>query len=64
MASLAPQIVLNDAIPKLLNLADIRINGERPWDLQLHDERLFDRVLAEGSLGFGEDRLKCGRSVD
>jgi hypothetical protein len=30
----------------------------------LHDERLFDRVLAEGSLVFGEDRLKCGRSVD
>ena len=44
MASLAPQTVLNDAIPKLLNLDDIRINGERPWDLQLHDERLFWQV--------------------
>jgi hypothetical protein len=44
MASLAPQTVLNDAIPKLLNLADIRINGERSWGLQLHDERLFWQV--------------------
>ncbi|MEE8305941.1 MAG: hypothetical protein V3R81_01680 [Gammaproteobacteria bacterium] len=45
MASLAPQTVLNDEIPKLLNLADIRINGERPWDLQSHDERLIARLV-------------------
>lgn len=34
--------------------ADIRINGDRPWDLTVHDERLFDRILAHGSLGVGE----------
>ncbi len=37
----------------LLGDADIRIDGGRPWDLQVHDERLFHRVMAEGSLGAG-----------
>lgn len=38
----------------LLNEADITINGTRPWDLQIHNEALFDKVLKHGSLGFGE----------
>lgn len=38
----------------ILAFADIRINGERPWDIQVHNEKLFDRVLAQGSLGLGE----------
>jgi len=41
-------------IVELLKDADIQINGSRPWDLTVHDERLFDRTLAHGSLGFGE----------
>lgn len=38
----------------LLARADIAINGDRPWDLQIDDERTFKRVLAQGSLGLGE----------
>jgi cyclopropane-fatty-acyl-phospholipid synthase len=34
--------------------AGIRLNGGRPWDPRVHDERLFDRVLREGTLGLGE----------
>jgi cyclopropane-fatty-acyl-phospholipid synthase len=30
------------------------LDGDRPWDPQIHDERLFRRVLERGSLGFGE----------
>ena len=41
----------------LLALADIRINGTRPWDLQVHDERLYTRVLAGGSLALGESYM-------
>ncbi len=26
-------------------LADLRIGGDRPWDLQVHDERFYSRVL-------------------
>lgn len=41
-------------IEALLAPADIRVNGDRPWDLQVHHEALFRRVLAYGTLGFGE----------
>jgi len=38
----------------LLQLADIRINGDRPWDMQVHDDDVFARALAQGSVGLGE----------
>lgn len=41
-------------IQELAAIADIQINGSRPWDIQVHDERLYSRVLSQGSLGFGE----------
>jgi len=34
--------------------AGFRFNGDDPWDIQVHDERLYARILARGSLGFGE----------
>ncbi len=41
-------------IEKLIAFADIKINGNNPWDLQIHDERLYTRVLQYGTLGIGE----------
>ena len=38
----------------LLEQADIRINGDRPWDIKVHDERIYTRALRHGSLGIGE----------
>jgi len=38
----------------LLGRADIRVDGGRTWDMQLHDPAALDRALAEGSLGLGE----------
>jgi len=34
--------------------AGVRIDGSRPWDLRVHDDRFFLRLLATGSLGLGE----------
>jgi cyclopropane-fatty-acyl-phospholipid synthase len=39
---------------ELLGEADITINGDRPWDLQVRDPRAYERVLHDGSIGFGE----------
>jgi len=39
---------------KILAEADIVINGSRPWDIQVRDEALYQRVLLHGSLGLGE----------
>lgn len=39
---------------ELLAEANVEIDGDRPWDIQVHDERVFRRALAEGNLGLGE----------
>lgn len=39
---------------KILEGADIVPGGSRPWDIEVHDERLYRRALLGGSLGFGE----------
>ncbi|MBW2674955.1 MAG: cyclopropane fatty acyl phospholipid synthase [Deltaproteobacteria bacterium] len=41
-------------IETLLTGADVRIDGSRPWDIAVHNERLYQRVLSRGSLGLGE----------
>lgn len=30
------------------------INGSEPWSIHVHDERLWDRVISQRQLGFGE----------
>jgi len=42
---------------ELLSTAAIEINGNNPWDLQVHDGRFFDRVLRDASLGLGESYM-------
>ena len=37
----------------LLSSAGIAINGSSPWDLKVHDERLFSRCLRDGTVGLG-----------
>ncbi len=41
-------------IEEILTFANIHINGDQPWDMQVHDVRVFTRILAGGSLGLGE----------
>ena len=43
---------------ELLSQADIRINGSRAWDIQLHHTGFFKRVLQQGSLGLGESYME------
>jgi cyclopropane-fatty-acyl-phospholipid synthase len=45
---------LKTHIENLLGNSDIVVNGTRPWDLKVHDERLYGRVLTHGTLGLGE----------
>ncbi|HEY8386739.1 MAG TPA: cyclopropane fatty acyl phospholipid synthase [Porticoccaceae bacterium] len=41
-------------VEELLARADVRLDGSRPWDIQLHSDDVPERVLAQGSLGLGE----------
>ena len=42
---------------QVLAEASVEINGDRAWDIQVHDSRLFQRVFARGSLGLGESYM-------
>jgi cyclopropane-fatty-acyl-phospholipid synthase len=53
-ASKGARHVAPPALATWLQKADIRINGPRPWDLQLNHPRLFGRVLRHWSMGLGE----------
>ena len=41
----------------MLDLADVRINGDRPWDIQVHNQKFYERVLSGGSLALGESYM-------
>jgi cyclopropane-fatty-acyl-phospholipid synthase len=42
------------AVRKLFALADVRINGDRSWDVRVNDIRLYRRLAFNGLLGLGE----------
>ena len=48
---------MKETVEKLLNLADIKINGDRPWDIQVKNQKLYQRVLSGGSLALGESYM-------
>ncbi|TDV09501.1 cyclopropane fatty acyl phospholipid synthase [Paraburkholderia caballeronis] len=41
-------------IAALLEKADIKVGGNRPWDIRMLDPHVSERVLALGNLGLGE----------
>ena len=51
-------------IEELLALAGVRIDGAAPHDIRVHDERLYGRILAHGSLGLGEAYMDGWWDVD
>src|SRR5512147_3006064 len=45
------------AIERILSQAGITLNGDMPWDIRVKDERFYQRVMREGSLGLGESYM-------
>ncbi|MCU0342627.1 MAG: cyclopropane fatty acyl phospholipid synthase [Ignavibacterium sp.] len=44
-------------VKEILSLADVKINGSNPWDIQLKNTNFYRRVLSDGSLGLGESYM-------
>jgi cyclopropane-fatty-acyl-phospholipid synthase len=44
-------------ITRLFHDAGITVNGENDWDIQVHDEHFYNKVLMKWSLGFGESYM-------
>lgn len=45
---------LQERFQLLLDYADIQINGDRDWDIQVHNPDIYYRLLSHGTLGFAE----------
>ncbi len=43
---------------QLLSIAGITIDGSQPYDIQVHNKRFFDEVIANGSIGLGESYMQ------
>lgn len=48
----------------LLAPANIRVNGNRPWDIRFQDSRAIDRCLGWGNLGLGESFMAGWVEID
>ncbi len=46
-----------DAIKAFADIAGVNINGNNPWDIQVYNQRFYDRLLMDGSLGLGESYM-------
>lgn len=42
----------------LLRVADVELNGDRPFDFQALDDRVYARVLSGGAVAFGESYME------
>ncbi len=45
-------------VENFLKHTDIRIDGDRPWDLRVLDDRFYNRVVKDGDLGLGESYME------
>lgn len=44
-------------VSELISGTGISINGKMPWDIQVHDDRFYRRLLSEADLGLGESYM-------
>ena len=46
--------IFRTSLEGLLSAASVTIDGKNPWDIRVHDPRLFRKTMLQGNLGFGE----------
>jgi len=52
------QTVHDQFFADLLAYADVTLNGNRPWDIQVYNKNFFARVLRNPSMGLGESYME------
>lgn len=48
---------VKERVQKIFSLADIRIDGDREWDITVNNDHFYARLLRLGSLGLGESYM-------
>ena len=49
--------ILQKRLEELLASADVRLGGDRPWDIHVHNGSFYEKVLKQGELGLGESYM-------
>ncbi len=49
--------IFNRSLEKLLGAASITLDGKKPWDIRVHDPRLYRKAILQGNLGLGESYM-------
>lgn len=44
-------------VNNLLQIANINVNGQTPWDIQIYNDQFYSRVLHDADLGLGESYM-------
>ena len=47
-----------DVVREALAGAGVAVGVDAPWDIQVHDPRVYDRVLRQGTIGIGESYVE------
>ncbi len=53
-------VVTSDSVDigrELMRRGGVTVDGDAPWDIQVHDNRFYGRVLRDGTLGLGESYM-------
>ena len=48
---------MKQIVQDILSHADVKIDGKRPWDIQVNNQDLYTRILAGGALALGESYM-------
>ena len=46
-----------DIVCEMLGSSGVQINGDRPWDMRIHNPDVYERVLSGGSLALGQSYM-------
>jgi len=57
MRSNAPSNSLRDILHRLLDASDVKIDGNRPWDIRVYNDKFYQQIFSKGSLGLGESYM-------
>lgn len=48
------KISAKSLIEKMLSSTDVTINGNNAWDITIHNDKIYQRIINDGALGLGE----------
>ena len=55
---------MKTVVQSTLGQAQIAINGHEPWDIRVHDERFYERLMRDRSIGLGESYMDGWIDID